>query len=348
MQAPATDGGAPGRPAVRILITAELTKEGVARLARLAEVSYQPRTVTKRMLAGAKLVEVLAGYHVFITEADQIKGQAVFDRLPDLRLIGACRGNPVNVDIEAATARSIPVLNTPGRNAISVAELAVGFMIALARHIPQTAAILKSTEGGVMRVARSFTEHVGTELFGKTVGLVGLGAVGGEVAKRLKAFGCRVIAFDPYVAAARAAELGVEMVDLDKLLTEADFVSIHAAVTPETTGLIGRREFEKMKPTAYFINTARAAIADEEALLAALQEKRIAGAALDVFAKEPPPPDHPLLALPNVLATPHIGGNTAEVAVHQSDIIVEDVVRWLEGKRPRNCVNPKTVEHLAP
>lgn len=339
---------ATGNPRNRILVTAELTADGVARLRKLAEVSYQPRTVTKRMLAGAKLVEVLAGYQVFVTEADQIKGQAVFDKLPDLRLIGACRGNPVNVDIDTATARGIPVLDTPGRNAISVAELAVAFMISLARHIPQTVAILKSPEGGVMRFARSFIEHVGNEIYGKTVGLVGLGAVGGEVAKRVKAFGCRVIAFDPYVAAARATDLGVEMVSLDRLLSEADFVSVHAAVTPETTGLIGPTQFALMKRTAYFVNTARAAIIDEEALLLALTEGKIAGAALDVFAKEPPPPDHPLLALPNVLATPHIGGNTAEIAVHQTDIIVNDVVRWLEGKRPRHCVNPETVRHLAP
>ncbi len=339
---------ATGKPACRILVTAELTPDGVARLERLAEVSYQPRTMTKRLLAGAKLVEVLTGYQVFVTEADQIKGQAVFDKLPLLRLIGACRGSPVNVDVDTATALGIPVLNTPGRNAISVAELAVAFMISLARHIPQTAAILKSPEGGVMRIAKSFIEHVGTEIHGKIVGIVGLGAVGGEVAKRVKAFGCRVTAFDPYVAAARATELGVEMVSLDRLMAEADFVSVHAAATLETAGLIGREQFAVMKPTAYFINTARASITDEEALLKVLAERKIAGAALDVFAKEPPPPDHPLLALPNVLATPHIGGNTADITLHQTAIIVDDVIRWLEGRRPRHCVNPETVRGLAP
>lgn len=345
---PAPGGAEAGGARRRVLVTAELTAEGVARLERLAEVSYQPRTVTKRMLAGAKLIEVLVGFDVFVTEADQIKGQAVFDKLPDLKLIGDCRGAPVNVDVETATARGIPVLNTPGRNAISVAELALAFMISLARHIPQTAAILKSSEGGVMRIAKSFTEHVGSELWGKTVGLVGLGAVGSEVAKRAKAFGCRVLAFDPYAAPERAAELGVELGDLDRVLAEADFVSLHAAVTPETTGLIGAAQLARMKPTAYLINTARAALTDEEALLAALTERRIAGAALDVFAKEPPPPDHPLLALPCVVATPHIGGNTADVAKHQSDIIVDDMVRWLGGKRPKNCVNPETVANLAP
>lgn len=344
----AVGAGSAGAAKVRILATAELTAAGVERLGRYGEVSYQPRTVTKRMLAGAKLIEVVAGFHVFITEADQIKGQAVFDKLPDLKLIGACRGAPVNVDLDQASARGIPVLNTPGRNAISVAELAVAFMISLARHIPQTVAILKSPEGGVMRIAKAFVGHVGMELSGKTVGLVGLGAVGGEVAKRVKAFGCRVVAFDPYVSPARVTELGVDMASLDRLMAEADFVSLHAAVTPETTGLIGAPQFALMKPTAYFINTARAALTDEDALLAALTAGKLAGAALDVFSKEPPPPDHPLLNLPNVLATPHIGGNTAEIAVHQTDIIVDDVVRWLEGKRPRNCVNPATVKNLAP
>jgi len=331
---------------VRILVTAELTPEGLAELERHAEVEYQPRTVTKRMLAGAKLVEVVSGYRVFITEADQIKGQAVFDKLPDLRLIASCRGNPVNVDIEQATIHGVAVLHTPGRNAISVAELTIAFMISLARHVPETVALLKSSEGGVMRMARAFTDFRGNEIRGKTAGLVGLGAVGSEVAKRAIAFGCRVIAFDPYAPAARAQGLGVEMTTLDQVMSQADFVSLHAAVTPETTGLIGEEQFALMKPTAYFINTARAALTDEDVLLRALTEKRIAGAALDVFAKEPPPPDHPLLALPNVLATPHIGGNTEEISLHQSAIIVADVVRWLEGKRPLNCVNPETVRHL--
>jgi autoinducer 2 (AI-2) kinase len=332
----------------RILATAELASEGLDELSKLAEVNYQPRTITKRLLAGVKLVEVLAGHEVFVTEADQIKGQAVFDKLPELRLIGACRGEPVNVDVETATARGIPVLNTPGRNAVSVAELSIAFMLSLARHSPETAAVLKSGEGGSMRMVRAYTEFQGNELLGKTVGLVGLGAVGAEVAKRATAFGCRVVAFDPYVSARRASELGVEMVSLDRLMREADFVSIHAAVTPETTGLIGAPQFTLMKPTAYFINTARAALTDEEALTSALSERRIAGAALDVFGKEPPPPNHPLLALPNVLATPHIGGNTAEIAAHHTAIIVDDLVRWLGGKRPRHCVNPETVKDLAP
>lgn len=342
-----TGGAVTGRGRVRILVTADLTREGLDRLRGLADVNYQPRSETKRLLAGAKLVEVVAGYDVFVTEVDQVKGP-VFDKLPGLRLIGSCRGNPVNVDVEAATARGIPVLNTPGRNAISVAELAMAFMLALSRRVPETAAVLKSSQGGPMRIARVFVEFQGHELRGRTVGLVGLGAVGREVARRATAFGCRVLAYDPYVAAARAQELGVELVDLDRLLSEADFVSLHAAVTPETQGLIGEAQFARMKSTAYFVNTARAALTDEEALLRALVEKRIAGAALDVFAKEPPPPDHPLLNLPNVLATPHIGGNTAEVTVHQSEIIVEDLVRWLGGRRPAHCVNPETLKNLMP
>jgi len=332
----------------RILVTAELTAEALSRLREVAEVDYQPRSQTKRMLAGAKLVEVVAGHDVFVTEVDQIKGAVVFDQLPELRLIGSCRGAPVNVDVETATARGIPVLNTPGRNTISVAELTVAFMLSLARHIPETAAILKSSQGGPMRMARAFVEFQGSELFGKTVGLVGLGAVGREVAKRLAAFGCRVLAYDPYVTADQAAGSGVALTRLETLLAESDFVSVHAAVTPETTGLLGAAQFARMKPTAYFVNTARAALTDEEALLQALSDKRIAGAALDVFVKEPPPPDHPLLALPNVLATPHIGGNTSEIMGHQSAIILGDLLRWLDGRRPVHCVNPETVKNLAP
>jgi len=184
----------------------------------------------------------------------------------------------------------------------------------------------------------------GTELWDKTVGIIGYGAIGRGVAARLKPFGCRIVAYDPYQPAKVFAEGGVRQADLETLLRESDIITVHAVVTPETTGMLGAAQFALMKPTAYFVNVARAAMTDEAALAEALREKRIAGAALDVFSKEPPPLDHPLLQLDNVIALPHIGGNTIEVSIHQTRIAVPDLERLFGGERPRYMQNPEVWE----
>ena len=174
-------------------------------------------------------------------------------------------------------------------------------------------------------------------------GLVGLGAVGSETAKRLRAFGSRLIAHDPFAPDARFAELGVEPVGLDELVREADIVSLHCPVTRETRGLLSAERIASMKPTALLINTARHALVDGDALLEALRERRIAGAGLDVFKVEPPTRDDPFLALDNVVVTPHIGGATEDVVRHQSRMVAGDVDRVLRGEAPRFCVNPETL-----
>jgi autoinducer 2 (AI-2) kinase len=181
----------------------------------------------------------------------------------------------------------------------------------------------------------------GQELWEKTIGIIGLGAVGRQVAARLRPFGSHLIAYDPYQRAEVFQDLGVESVGLQTLLRQSDFVSLHAPITPETAGMFGTEQFTLMKSTAFFLNLARAALTDENALAKALCEKRIAGAALDVYAKEPPAVDHPLLQLDNVIALPHIGGNTAEVKIHQSRIAVPDIERVMRGEKPRHCANPE-------
>ncbi len=327
---------------MRFLVTAGIEPEGIAELRRYGEVSYSGFREKLQMLAGKKLVEALAGVDVFITEIDPLNAK-VLAETPDLKCVASCRGNPVNIDIPACTERGIPVIHAPGRNADAVADLAVCLMLMLARKIPRAMQLLHEPDRpGLLnpKMAKAFTEFRGVELWGKTVGLVGLGAVGRAVAARLRPFGCQVIAYDPYADAAAARGLGVELVSLDEMLSRSDFVSVHAAVTQETTGLIGAAEIAKMKRGAFFINTARAAITDEAALAAALESGHLAGAAFDVFAKEPPPPDHPLVKLPNVISLPHIGGNTEQVPIHQTRIVVGDVVRWLEGKRPLHLANP--------
>jgi autoinducer 2 (AI-2) kinase len=251
----------------------------------------------------------------------------------------------VNVDLELATKKGIPVFHTPGRNADAVADLTLAFMLMLVRHLPAVWSTYH--DGEATRVTQAsdylkmYTRFTGVELGGLTVGLVGLGAVGREVAARLAAFKTRILAYDPY---ARDLPAGVTLCDLDTLLRDADIVSLHAPVTPETQGLLSAARLALMKPSALFVNTARAALTDENALYEMLRSGRLAGAALDVLAEEPLQPGNRFLALANVVVTPHLGGATTDVTRHQSDIIVDAMERWLRGERPRWIANPAVLD----
>jgi phosphoglycerate dehydrogenase-like enzyme len=328
---------------LRILITAQYDSASQELLAPYGQIIYEGFGERMRLLAGKRLVERLRGVDVFITEVDQLRSP-VLAQTDSLQVVASCRGDPVNIDLDECTARGIPVLYAPGRNAAAVAELTLSFMLMLNRRILPAMRLLREGAGDLSTMARAFFDFKGNELWEKTVGLVGFGAVGQAVAVRLQPFGSHVIAFDPYGAAERAGAMDVELVHLDQLLRESDFVSLHAAVTPETRGMIGVNQLAMMKANAYFINTARAALVDEEALALALREKRIAGAAIDVFGQESPPSDHPLLQLDNVIATPHMAGNTAEVVVHQSRLITDDVIALFEGRPPHHVANPQVLK----
>jgi D-3-phosphoglycerate dehydrogenase / 2-oxoglutarate reductase len=257
---------------------------------------------------------------------------ALLDAAPDLKVVGVLRAGVENVDVAAATSRGILVLNTPGRNADAVADFAVGLLICEARNIARGHHGLKAG-----RWLREYPNsgHI-PDLPGKTVGIVGFGDIGRRVARRLSGFDMRILAYDPFV---KGAPEGVTLVDLPKLMEESDFVTVHARLTRETEGLIGRELISRMKPTAYIVNTSRSALIDEGALHAALVQGRLAGAALDVFDREPPGAEYPLVALPNVTITPHMAGGSNDAFFNCPKLLAADLATLLAGGTPRAQVN---------
>lgn len=329
----------------RILVTAGLDENSLAELGRWGKVEYENFRDTMKVLTGEELIKRLEGVEVFITETEVI-GVDALARLPALRVIGSCRSDAVNVDIDACSAFGVLVLNAPGRNAHAVADMTLGFALMLVRKAKQADQFMRepgARAGDMARMGRAFKLLTGNELGGLCFGLAGFGAVGREVAHRLRAFGARVIVYDPYISNGLADLADVEVVSFEELLDQADVLSLHMPVTEETRGVIGKRELSRMRAGSFLINTARAALVDEEALLESLESGHLGGAALDVFAVEPPGSNHPLLSRDDVIATPHIAGNTAEVAGHQGRIIAADIGRLLGGRPVLNSLNPEIV-----
>ena len=271
---------------------------------------------------------------VLVRSATRIDAEAL-SHAPRLKVVARAGVGLDNVDIPAATAAGVMVVNAPTSNIVSAAELTVGHILSLARRIPAAHA---SLSGGAWKRS-SFT---GAELFEKTVGIVGLGRIGALVAARLNAFDMRVVAYDPYVTSARAQQLGVQLVSLDELVAEADFLTIHMPKTPETTGMIGAEQFKAMKPTAFVVNVARGGLIDEAALHEALVAGEIAGAGLDVFTSEPPAEGgtaQALLGLPNVVVTPHLGASTEEAQEKAGVSVARSVRLALGGDLVPDAVN---------
>lgn len=286
-----------------------------------------------------ELIQLIDDFDVLLVHVAPVTYE-VMQAARKLKIIGCARGGPVNVDIDAATELGIPVLYVPARNAIAVAEHTIGLILSISRNIARAHYRLKS---GIWEDEFYDFDKCGFELRGKTIGLIGLGSVGIEVARLATAFGMRVISFDPYVDEDTMKSYGVEKVSLETLLKESDIISIHARLSTETKNLIGEREFAKVKKGAILINTARGEIVDEEALIKAIKDGQISSAGLDVFYSEPLTPHHPLIKLEQVILTPHIAGASKETVYRAAKILAEDVVRIIRGEAPRFCANPQVL-----
>jgi D-3-phosphoglycerate dehydrogenase len=256
-----------------------------------------------------------------------------FARAPDLRLVAVARGGPVNVETAAAKKRGIPVVNTPGRNASAVAEFTVASLLAETRNIVRGHLSVKD---GSFRRDFYHHDHAGPELCELTVGIVGFGDIGMRVARLLVPFGCRILVADPYkqISAREEADLGIRKVPFDQLIAESDVVTLHPRVTPETKNMLGRAQIAQMKRGSYIVNTTRGQVLDYDALYDALVSGQIRGAALDTFEPEPPPPDWPLLQLPNVTLSPHIAGASIFSITKAATMLAEDIARILDGQPP--------------
>jgi D-3-phosphoglycerate dehydrogenase len=301
-----------------------------------------PRTESEHRLREyvgdpADIARAVAGHDVLIVHGAPVSSE-VLDA-GRLRLVCCARGGPVNVDVAAATDRGIPVVNTPGKNAEAVAELTIAFALLLIRMVPRASHDLLR-RGAFAESVFEGSEYFGQEAASVTLGLVGLGRVGREVASRARALGFTVLGYDPLVA---EAPDGVSLVPLDTLLARSAVVSLHARATAENRHMFSHAQFAQMRPGACFINTARESLVDEDALTAALRTGTLAGAALDVLERPDTATRHPLLGTPNVLVTPHIGGATAETLARGARRAVAAVASLVAGRVPADVVNPQVL-----
>ena len=289
-------------------------------------IEHQPIRLYRADDLAARVAEVSAD--VLVCEADECRGP-VFEQ--PLRVVASTRGEPTNVDVAGATAAGIPVLHAPGRNADAVAEMAVALLFAVSRRVVMGDRDMRA--GTVFTDSIPYQRYRAWQMAGRTVGLVGLGAVGRAAKWRFEGLGMKVISFDPFQPDADCT--------LNELLTTADVVSMHAPANPETAGMIGAEQFAAMRSGSIYMNTARAALHDTDALVEALASGHLGGAGLDHVQGEILSPDHPLIKLENVVLTPHVGGATYDTEVNQTNMVVGDICRVLAGERPHHLANPE-------
>jgi len=323
----------------KVLVTDPIAQDGIDALAAQAEVDV------RLGISPEELKGIIGEYDALVVRSETKVTASIIEAAKKLEVIGRAGAGVDNIDVEAATQRGIIVVNAPLGNSISAAEHAIALMLALSRHIPQANASLKSGEWD----RRSF---MGVEVRGKTLGIIGLGQIGSEVARRARGLEMHVIACDPFVAQERAQVLKAEMVSLEELLSRSDYIGIHTVLTPQTKGLIGEKELGMVKPGVRIVNVARGGIVDEEALYRAVEEGRVAGAAVDVFSKEPPG-DNILLKSDRIIVTPHLGASTAEAQERVALDVAEQIIAIFRGEHPQYSVNaplvpPETMAVIGP
>lgn len=349
---------------MKTLITARFDRNYLDLLETITtDYSFAGYGVTGEKMPVPEMKEKIKGIELLITEFEDITKE-VIDAADQLKIIVCCRNEAfASIDIEAATARKIPVLRAAGRNAIAVAEHTIALLMCVSKNMSLTDHLLKYTDeltgvtyndGGGKR-AETMSEWSmdptapfalyggGPEMYGKTFGQIGFGMIGREVAKRARGLEMDVLVYDPYVSQEAMDYLGAKKTDLETLMKESDFISVNCNVVPETVGLVSREMIALMKPTAYFVNTARAKVLDYDALYDALVEKRIAGAGLDVYPVEPIPAGNKFLSLRNVVLTPHLAGSARDIVGHQTEITLNDVKKLLAGEKPRFLCNPEVL-----
>ncbi len=293
--------------------------------AQVGEVIYNP---TGKPLSSAEVAKLLPGVDGYIAGLDGIDANALknADRLKVISRYGV---GVDNVDLTAAREKDIVVTNTPGANSVSVAELAIGLLLALARQIPEAVDAVHQGK---------WPRYTGISLEGKTVGILGLGAIGKQLARRLAGFDCRIVAHDPFGDESFAKDMHVELTTLDNVLIQADFLSLHLPLLPETRGMVNSDFLGRMKKGSFLLNTSRGEVVDESALLEALQSGQLRGAALDAFTLEPPDPKNPLLNLPQVIATPHLGAQTDGATSNMGWLAMRDCLAVLSNEKPAHRI----------
>jgi D-3-phosphoglycerate dehydrogenase len=311
--------------AMKVLATDAVSEEGIECLRACAQVDVLPTPKPE------DLIKIIGGYEGLIVRSQTQVTDKVIEAGKKLMVIGRAGVGIDNINVDAATQRGIVVVNAPTGNTISAAEHTIGLMMALARHIPQGNASLKSGKW-------DRNKFMGIEVRGKTLGVIGLGNIGSEVARRARGMEMRVLGCDPFVSGDRAAQIQVTMVPFEQLIKESDFITVHIPLNAQTKSLIGAKEIAMMKPTTRLINCARGGIIDEEVLAKSVAEKRIAGAAIDVFTKEPMT-DSPLFKVDNIIVTPHLGASTEEAQVTAARDVAEQIVDVLNGRPARYAVN---------
>jgi len=337
--------------AAKILVSDPIANEGIEILKRAGEVDV------KTGLSKDELIAIIGDYDALAVRSETKVTADVLEAAGKLKIIGRAGVGVDNIDVAKATERGVLVVNSPDGNTIAAAELSIAMLLALSRHIPHADSVRRkkyADEAGLKAAWKSARKNfVGIELHGKIAGVIGLGKIGSEVARRLQAFDMLVLGYDPYLTEEKAKELGVKLADLETIYKTADFITIHVPKTKETTGMIGEKQIALMKPTTRLINVARGGLIDEAALASALKAGTIGGAAIDVFTTEPAPIDNPLLGLDNVVHTPHLGASTNEAQVNVAIDIAEQIVDVLAGNPARAAVNmprvsPETLSVLQP